>query len=683
MKKILVVDNDKLILEFMNSMLSEQGYEVVTAQSGLSALDILVTYTPDIIFIDLVMPNIEGRKLCKIIRGMPKLKGVYLVILSGIAVEEEIDITDLRVDACIAKGSFEEMAQHIQSVLDQVASGSPTRLSEEVLGITSMYPREVTKELLSAKKHFEMILEKMSEGILEIMLDGRILYANPTALSLINRPEEELLGFNFIDLFSTKDRQRVGELLRTSDGKPKIITEGSTVILNAYEVTLDSLPINGDLATFIIIINDVTERKRAEKALRQAKIAAEAANMAKSEFLANMSHEIRTPMNGVIGMVGLLLDTELTSEQHEYAETARASADSLLEVINDILDFSSIEAGKLDLKTTDFVLRTILDELTDMLAPMVFDKGLEFACDIHPEVPSGLRGDPGRLRQIIVNLAGNAVKFTQEGKVVAQVSLDEETDTRCTIRFAVTDTGIGIPPDRMDRLFKSFSQVDGSKTRKHGGTGLGLVISKQLAEMMGGEIGFESEEGKGSVFWFTAVLEKQTGVTATQPPVTGDTLAEEKKRKMRILVAEDNIVNQKLVLRLLEKSGYRADAVANGKEAIEALEKAPYDILLMDVQMPEMDGLEATKAIRNREAQLKAQGSKLKGKDGASSDELSALSFQHSARSERVPIIALTAHALEEDRDKCLEAGMDDYVPKPIKPKELLETIKQHISASK
>ena len=681
MKKILVVDNDKLILEFMNSMLSEQGYEVVTAQSGLSALDILVTYTPDIIFVDLVMPNIEGRKLCKIIRGMPKLKGVYLVILSGIAVEEEIDIADLGAVACIAKGSFDEMAQNILSVLNQVASGPSTRLSEEVLGITSMYPRKVTEELLSAKKHFEMILEKMSEGILEIMLDGRILYANPTALSLINRPEEKLLGFNFIDLFSKKDRQRVGELLRTTDGKPKIITEGSTVILNAYEVTLDSLPIDGDLATFIIIINDVTERKRAEKALRQAKIAAEAANMAKSEFLANMSHEIRTPMNGVIGMVGLLLDTELTSEQHEYAETARASADSLLEVINDILDFSSIETGKLDLKTTDFVLRTILDELTDMLAPKAFDKGLEFACDIHPDVPSGLRGDPGRLRQIIVNLVGNAVKFTQEGKVVAQVSLDEETDTRCTIRFAVTDTGIGIPPDRMDRLFKSFSQVDGSKTRKHGGTGLGLVISKQLAEMMGGEIGFESEEGKGSVFWFTAVLEKQTDVTATQSPVTADTLAEEKKRKMRILVAEDNIVNQKLALRLLEKSGYRADAVANGKEAIEALEKAPYDVVLMDVQMPEMDGLEATKAIRNREAQLKAQGSKLK--DGASSDELSALSFQHSARSERVPIIALTAHAMEEDRDKCFEAGMDDYVPKPIKPQVLIETIERNISVSK
>ncbi len=316
-----------------------------------------------------------------------------------------------------------------------------------------------------------------------------------------------------------------------------------------------------------------------------------------------------------------------------------------------------------------------------MLAPKAFDKGLEFACDIHPDVPSGLRGDPGRLRQIIVNLVGNAVKFTQEGKVVAQVSLDEETDTRCTIRFAVTDTGIGIPPDRMDRLFKSFSQVDGSKTRKHGGTGLGLVISKQLAEMMGGEIGFESEEGKGSVFWFTAVLEKQTDVTATQSPVTADTLAEEKKRKMRILVAEDNIVNQKLALRLLEKSGYSADAVANGKEAIEALEKAPYDVVLMDVQMPEMDGLEATKAIRNREAQLKAQGSKLK--DGASSDELSALSFQHSARSERVPIIALTAHAMEEDRDKCFEAGMDDYVPKPIKPQVLIETIERNISVSK
>jgi CheY-like chemotaxis protein/nitrogen-specific signal transduction histidine kinase/HPt (histidine-containing phosphotransfer) domain-containing protein len=409
---------------------------------------------------------------------------------------------------------------------------------------------------------------------------------------------------------------------------------------------------------------DVTAEAGAEAAMADALNRATEASRLKSDFLANMSHEIRTPMSGVIGMTDLLLETNLDTRQRDYATTVRNSGEALLTIINDILDFSKIEAGQLEMEDIDFALRSVVDDVTDLLVGSAQVKGLEVIAVIDSDIPPVVSGDPGRLRQVLTNLIGNAIKFTDDGEVVVRVSKIKVVGSDTLLHFEVTDTGVGIAPEKLDAIFQPFVQADSSTSRRHGGTGLGLAISAQLVSLMGGERGVVSRLGRGSTFWFTVRVHAETkrANNSRLPPDAGPAalivdddstvLAEvaplyaasaHSRELGRLLLAEDNLINQKVALAMLADSGYQVDTVLDGGAAVRAINTRHYDAVLMDCQMPELNGYEATKTIRA-----------MTGPNG------------------RIPIIAMTAGARQEDKAHCLAVGMDCYLAKPVSKDALL-----------
>ena len=652
----------------------------------------------------------------------------------------------------------------------------------------------IETEIRRQKRFVEALVENSPVAIVTLESSETVISCNPAFEHLFGYNQEETIGRQIDDLVAPDELR-----LQAKDYTTKLLDGGTVHEFGKrrrkdgkrIDVELFGVPVtvDGETLGFIALYHDITE-------LEQARRDAEAADKAKSEFLANMSHEIRTPMNGVIGMLDLTMDTPLNPEQRDFLETARDSADALLVLLNDILDFAKIEAGRLDLDTIDFDLRSTVEGVATTMAQRAEAKGLEMACLIYQDVYSHLRGDPGRLRQVLVNLVGNAIKFTQHGEILIRVTRESETEKQTKLRFSVTDTGIGIPQERQAAVFERFVQADTSTTRKYGGTGLGLTISKQLVEMMNGEIGLESEFGKGSTFWYTAVLEKSEGehdpapvapialrgmhvlgiddnstnrmiltkmlenfgckietmpggkegieallaaaetddpiklvlldmqmpemdgeqtlelikknkliqdipviiltsmghrgdagrleqigcagyllkpVKQAQlndailtvlsrtmgamksklstPLVTRHLLNEQLRKNAKLLLVEDNPTNQKLAVTLLNKAGFSVDVAENGLLGVRALETKKYSLVLMDVQMPEMDGLEATRRIRQ-----------LEGPDT------------------HTPIIAMTAHAMKGDRERCIEAGMDDYVSKPLEPKDVFAAIERWLS---
>jgi len=501
---------------------------------------------------------------------------------------------------------------------------------------------------------------------------GRLLVVNRALASLLGAASPEaLLGKTDLDCHPEAlarslwaDDQKVmssGEALINREECPADFRGNANWVLTTKVPLRDS---SGQIMGLMSVSRDITSRKRAEKEIETARDAAEAANRAKSEFLANMSHEIRTPLNGIMGMTELALETALNAEQREYLEAVKLSADSLLSVINDVLDFSKIEAGKLELSPIEFDLRAQLQEIFRLMAGPARLKGLRLECTVAPDISRLIYGDPTRLRQVVVNLLGNAVKFTDQGEVSLQVFKEREDEGGLNLHFVVQDTGIGIAAAKQTAVFEAFAQADGSTTRRYGGTGLGLTISQRLVQMMGGRIWVESEEGHGSRFHFTArfrsltngKLRAEQGIAAGAARLPGPRSPGFRHRDgVDILLAEDNDVSRLFIVRQLEKRGHRVVVATNGQEALEAFSKRPFDLVLMDLQMPGMDGLEATAAIRQLE------------KDSGT----------------RVPIVALTAHALKGTWERCQKAGMDGFIPKPVQITAMFETLDEFLTGPK
>jgi PAS domain S-box-containing protein len=505
------------------------------------------------------------------------------------------------------------------------------------------------------------ILNQISDGCAVVDLRGNYLFVNDAFCQMYNYQRADLIGANFKNAIGEERistlRAMYTEVYRTgvaSQAEYRVYPKGRDMMFIDGSVSLDR-DASGKKVGFVSIMRDCTARKAAEQEADRARRAAEEANRAKSDFLANMSHEIRTPMNGIIGMSTLALDTELTAEQADYIATVKGSAESLLVVLNDILDFAKIESGKLDLEQIPFSVAEVVAGAVHPLAFQAMEKQIALVVDVAPAVPPSLLGDPTRLRQIITNLVGNALKFTERGSITVSATAAAVDGAGVAVHLSVADTGIGIPDDKQAQIFDAFTQADGSTTRRFGGTGLGLTISATLVRMMGGRIWVESKPGSGSTFHIEVPLQMAEPVAADAPPATlpaaNPAVAAPPRAgpTMRVLVVEDNVVNQRVAVGLLTRRGHHVILSTDGGEALAQLDRETFDVVLMDLQMPGMSGLDATAAIRAREQ----------------------VSGGHAR------IIAMTAHAMAGDHERCLAAGMDGYLSKPIDPQKLFEAVEQ------
>ncbi len=581
MKKILVVDNDRIMRKFMTKLLEKEGHQVVTAEDGLNALDILNTYTPEIIFVDIVMPNIDGKALCGIIRDMQKFNDTYLVILSAIAAEEKIDFVQLGVNACVAKGPFNEMAQNVLAILDQPDLASSEILSEEVVGIKSIYPRGITEELLTAKRHFEIILERMSEGILEINSEGRVVYANPFALSLINIPEEKLLGSHFFDVFSGNDRQRVCDLMEITDDKPKTITEDSPLRLNRNKVALNILSLDKDGFASLIILNDVSERKRMEYQLQQSQKMEAIGTLA-----SGIAHDFNNLLMGIQGWASLMLiDTDSSHPNFEYIEGIERIIKNAAEITKQLLGLA--REGKYEVKPTD------LNELIKSQNLMFGRTRKEI--NIRDKYEENLwvsEVDQSQIKQVLLNLYINAWQAMPGGGDLyiqtENVMLYEDyikpykAEPGKYVKISVADTGMGMDEATQQRIFDPFYT-----TKEIGmSTGLGLASAYGIIKNHGGFINVYSEKGEGTTF--------DIYLPASEKEVLEDKklIEELLKGDETVLLVDDEDMIIDVGERLLGKLGYKVLIARSGKDAIKIYKaKKDYiDMVILDIIMHDMNG---------------------------------------------------------------------------------------------
>jgi PAS domain S-box-containing protein len=804
--RILIVDDNPEDREAFRRYLTQgvpEQYEILEAEGGEAGLALCLSQSPDCVLLDYNLPDLDGLAFLERLNASKVAGFNAVVMLTGVG-DESIAVRAMKLGArdYLPKGRTDRdlLVRSVRYAIEQKQLRQQQCQSEDQLRLANQELQQRLQELKHSEALYHSLVECLPQDIFRKDAAGRFTFVNGQFAATLGRAPQEILGKTDFDFYppalATKYRQddlRVMQTRQTYETVEEHVTPaGLRMFVEVVKIPI--FDFRGEVVGTQAIFWDVTAKHRAEEALREAKEAADAANRAKSQFLANMSHEIRTPMSGILGMTELALDTALTRQQRDYLEMAKTSAESLLAIINDILDFSKIEAGKLELLPGEFPLRDSLDATIQTLALRAHQRGLELACRVATDIPDALVGDLARLRQVLVNLVGNAIKFTERGEVIVDVATAAKSPEAVWLRFAVTDTGIGIPPAKQPAIFNPFEQADSSLTRQYGGTGLGLAICAKLVTLMGGRIWLESAVGAGSTFYFTARFSLGQGPTSWQvratpaelrdlpvlvvddnatnrrilqevlagwdmrptvadsgraalaeleraaaagrsfplvlldgqmpemdglsmarqiaqrPGLAGATVlmlssagpANERAcrelgiacfvtkpvkqaallmavrtalrlplppgsqpapaavtpaagvgRPLRILLAEDNPINRMLVIRLLVRRGHEVVVAGNGKEAVALLERQLFDLVLMDVQMPVMDGLEATGLIRQHEKET----------------------------GRHTPIIAVTAHAMKGDCERCLAAGMDGYVSKPIEDDALWRAIAAHAPA--